>query len=79
MPKGYIIAHIDVHDPDEFQRFREKSAPVVKEYGGKVLVGHPAPEQREGASRPTTIVVEFDDIETARKFYESQGYSEARA
>ncbi|MEW9918080.1 DUF1330 domain-containing protein [Marimonas sp. MJW-29] len=79
MPKGYIIAHIDVHDREMFAEFRAASAPVLKEFGATVLVGNPSPEQREGASKPMTIVVEFPDVETARRFYDSQGYTEARA
>ncbi|MFC6636288.1 DUF1330 domain-containing protein [Sulfitobacter sp. JBTF-M27] len=79
MPKAYIIAHIDVHNADLFAKFRELSAPVLAEYGAKVLVGNPSPDQREGAVKPTTVIVEFKDMETATTFYESQGYTEARA
>jgi uncharacterized protein (DUF1330 family) len=79
VPKGYIIAHIDVHDADMFGKFRELSGPVLKEYGATVLVGNPSPEQREGQVKPMTIVVEFPDMDTARRFYDSQGYTEARA
>ena len=79
MSKGYIIAHIDVHNAEKFGQFREMSAGVLSEFGGKVLVGNPTAEQREGQMKPLTIVVEFPDVDTARQFYESQGYGEARA
>lgn len=79
MPKGYLIAHIDVHDKDMFAKFRAASAPVLKAHGATVLVGNFEPEQREGELKPMTIVVEFPDVATAREFYDSQGYTDARA
>ncbi len=79
MAKGYIIAHIDVSDAETFAEFRRMSAPVIKEYGGQVLVGAKQAEQREGTAKPLTIVVEFPDLDTARRFYESQGYTDAKA
>lgn len=79
MAKAYIMAHIDIHDPEKFGQFREMSAKVVAEYGARVLVGNPAPDQKEGQLKPVTIVVEFKDMETAQAFYASQGYSDARA
>jgi len=78
MAKGYLIAHIDIHDSEKFGTFREMSAKVVAEFGGKVLVGNPAGDQREGSLKPVTIVVEFPDLATAQRFYDSQGYTEAR-
>ena len=47
MSKGYLVAHISVHDKDGFQNFVEMATPVIGEYGGKVLVREPAPDVRE--------------------------------
>ncbi|MBY4894478.1 DUF1330 domain-containing protein [Rhodobacteraceae bacterium N5(2021)] len=79
MPKGYIIATIRAHDMDGMMRFAEASAPVVAEFGGRVLVRDLSPEVREGDRQGMSIVVEFDDVETARRFYDSQGYTDAKA
>ena len=79
MPKGYLIAHIRVHDTDGFEKFKEISGPLIAEYGGTVLVRNPNPEVREGGESGVAIVIEFDRIENARKFYESEKYTEARA
>lgn len=78
MPKGYLIAHIAVHDPAGFEAFRPASAEAIRAHGGRVLVRSPAGEVREGQLAPLTIVVEFDDIATARRFYESPAYAAAR-
>ena len=55
------------------------SGPAISEYGGKVLVRNPDPEVREGSNSGIAIVIEFESIENARKFYESDKYTEARA
>ena len=79
MAKGYLVAHIRVHDKEGFEKFKEMSGPVISEYGGKVLVRNPSPDVREGSDSGVAIVIEFESIEGARKFYESDKYTEARA
>ena len=79
MAKGYLVAHIRVHDKEGFEKFKEMSGPVISEYGGKVLVRNPSPEVREGSDSGLAIVIEFENIEGARNFYESDKYTEARA
>ncbi|PWJ21263.1 DUF1330 domain-containing protein [Jannaschia seohaensis] len=78
MPKGYVVARIRVQDKDGFEEFKRLSGPVIAEYGGRVLVRDPAPDVREGAAEGLVIIVEFDDPGTARAFYESEGYTEAK-
>ncbi|MCT4685501.1 MAG: DUF1330 domain-containing protein [Roseicyclus sp.] len=79
MPKGYIVANIRARDRAEMQRFAEASAPVIAEFGGRVLARDPAPDIREGEVTGISVIVEFDDVETARRFYESAGYTDAKA
>lgn len=79
MPKGYLIAHIRVHDPEAFKKFAEMSMPVIADYGGRVLARNPAPDHREGDLRGTSVLIEFESLEAARRFYESEGYTAARA
>jgi uncharacterized protein (DUF1330 family) len=54
------------------------SDPIISEYGGKALVRNPNSETREGDPSGIAIIIEFDNIEDARKFYESDKYTEAR-
>jgi uncharacterized protein (DUF1330 family) len=79
MAKGYLVAHIRVHDKEAFERFKAMSGPAIADYGGKVLVRNPMPEHREGDLRGMTIVIEFEDMNAARRFYESDAYTAARA
>ena len=79
MNKGYLVAHLRVHDKDGFEKFRQMAGPTIAEYGGKVLVREPNPDVREGKNSGIALVIEFENIETARNFYESEKYSEAKA
>ncbi|MCE8539409.1 DUF1330 domain-containing protein [Ruegeria pomeroyi] len=78
MPKAYIVAHIRIHDPETFERFKSMSGPAIKDFGGRVLVRNPNIDHREGAATGTCIIVEFDSLEQARAFYESEAYTAAR-
>lgn len=79
MPKGYLIATIRVHDAEGYEQFRAASGSAIATYGGRVLVRNPHPERREGNLDGITIVIEFESLEAARRFYESPEYTAARA
>jgi uncharacterized protein (DUF1330 family) len=79
MPKGYLVAHIRVHNPEVIAKFRELAMPAVAKYGGRVLVTNPAPDIKEGSESGVAVVIEFDDMQTARQFYHSDEYTAARA
>ncbi len=69
MAKGYLVAHIKVHDKEKFAEFAEMAMPVISEYGGTVLVRNPTPEVREVRESGIAIVIEFESIESDRNFF----------
>ena len=77
MPKGYLIAHIRVHDKEKFEEVKSTSMPLVAEFGGRILARNPAPSYREGDLRGLTVLIEFDDLAAATRFYESDAYTAA--
>ena len=79
MAKGYIVADIHVRDKEGFEKFREMAKPIVEEYGAKVLVRTPNAEAREVKKPGVVVVFEFESIDQARKFYESEAYQAAKA
>ena len=79
MNKGYLVAHLRVHDKEGMEKFRQMAGPTIAEYGGKVLVREPNPDVREGKISGIALVIEFESIETTRKFYESEKYQAAKA
>ena len=79
MPKAYLVAHIRVTDKEGFEKFKSMSGPAIADHGGRVLVRNPAPDHREGDLRGLTIIIEFESMDAARGFYESEAYTAARA
>ncbi len=79
MAKGYLVAHIRVHDKEAFEEFKQLSGAAIKAHRGNVLVRNPSPDHREGDAQGLSIVIEFESIDAARAFYESDAYTKARS
>jgi uncharacterized protein (DUF1330 family) len=79
MPKGYLVAHIRVHDMEKIQTFRALAGPAIAKFNGTVLVNAPNPEIKEGPESGTSVVIEFKSLDMARQFYHSDDYGAARA
>ena len=52
MPKIYIVANINVTDPDGYERYLNAAIKVTKENGGTVLVGGSQIEARRQITQP---------------------------
>ena len=69
MPKGYIIAHITVEDPEAYREYVEKDTPILTGLGGRFIVRGGQSEVVEGASHDRHVVIEFDDYASAERAY----------
>jgi uncharacterized protein (DUF1330 family) len=74
MPKGYIIARIDVTDPEEYARYTAHTPTVAARFGGRFLVRGGQCVAVEGSGRSRNVVIEFPDYASARAFYASPEY-----
>ena len=77
MAKGYWVAHVDVSDPQAYEKYREANAVAFAEYGARFLVRGGNQEVREGQMKARTVVIEFDSYEQAVACYESEAYQYA--
>jgi uncharacterized protein (DUF1330 family) len=77
MPKAYVVANIDVHDPDLNARYRELARPIVEAHGGRYVIRGPKLEALEGSfNLKRLVVLEFPNIDAARRWYNSPDYRE---
>jgi uncharacterized protein (DUF1330 family) len=76
MPKAYIVASINITDPDGYEAYKNASVKVSKSNGGKVLVSGGRTEAIEGKFHNRIVVIEFDSVEAARAT--AAGYSAIR-
>ena len=76
MPKGYIIGHITVHDPEAYKEYVEKETPILLASGGRFLVRGGQAQVVEGQAEERHVVFEFDSFETALASYRDPAYQE---
>ena len=76
---AYIIAQINITDPEKYQQYAKLAGPAAAKYGGRFLVRGGAKTELEGKIPYQRIVVEeFEDVEAAKRFYHSPEYQAAR-
>ena len=76
---AYVIAETDVHDPERYERYRAASPGAIAAGGGRFIARGGELAVLEGDWQPKRLVlVEFDDLGAARRWYDSPQYREAR-
>ena len=76
---AYVIAETDVHDPEQYERYRAAAPAAIAAGGGRFLARGGELAVLEGDWRPSRLVVlEFEDLEAAKRWYDSPQYGEAR-
>jgi uncharacterized protein (DUF1330 family) len=76
---AYVIAEVDVTDPEAYKAYTALTPASIARHGGRFIVRGGGTEALEGTPPKRIVVVEFADMEAARRWYHSRDYSEARA
>ncbi|WP_425039902.1 DUF1330 domain-containing protein [Primorskyibacter sp. S187A] len=76
MPKGYVIAHVHVEDPEAFRTYVQNNGPAIARHGGRVLIKNDDAEVVEGESYEVHVVIEFPSFDAAKAFYNDPVYQE---
>ena len=72
---AYLIADVEVKDPDVYAEYRRQVLPLVQRHGGRFIVRGGAHETLEGPWRPARVVViEFPDMAALKAWYRSPEY-----
>lgn len=75
---AYVIAEVEVTDAAAYEPYRPLAAASIARFGGRFLVRGGAAQRLEGEREPKRVVViEFPDVETARRWYHSREYQSA--
>lgn len=74
MPKGYIIGHITVSDPEAYQEYVQRDTPILQGLGGKFIVRGGPSETPEGETLNRHIVIEFPSYAAAKAAYNDPDY-----
>ena len=76
MPKGYVILTEAIKDPEGMKAYGQAAGASMAGVG--VLAVDAKPQVLEGSWHgDQTVVLEFDSVEAAREWYESEAYQKA--
>ena len=76
MPKGYIIGHITVRDPEAYKEYVERDTPILKRLGGTFVVRGGQSDIMEGQAFARHVVIEFPSYQEALAAYNDPDYQE---
>ena len=77
---GYIIASIDIDDPEQMKAYSERVPAVIKAFGGRYLARGSKAEPVEGDFPFSGItILEFPSVEVAQNFWSSDEYRDCKA
>jgi uncharacterized protein (DUF1330 family) len=76
---AYLIVETDIHDPERYEQYKAASPGAVEAGGGRFVVRGGELAVLEGDWQPKRLVVlEFESLEAAKRFYKSDRYQEAK-
>lgn len=76
---AYIVVETDIHDPEQYELYKQATPAAVEAGGGRFIARGGELAILEGDWRPKRLVLlEFPDLEAAKRFYESPSYQEAK-
>jgi uncharacterized protein (DUF1330 family) len=79
MPKAYVIARVTVTDPDAYEEYAKSATEAIRKYGGRPLARGGAFVELEGKARPRNVIIEFESLDQATRYYHSPEYQAAKA
>jgi uncharacterized protein (DUF1330 family) len=80
LPSAYILANVDVTDPQQYEQYKKLSSIAMQTHGAEVCARGGAVQVLEGDWSPKRVVLlKFPTAEKARAFYDSPEYAAAKA
>jgi len=77
---AYVIGDITINDGELYKSYTAVTPATIEQYGGRFIIRGGAHEVVGGDWQPGRMVMlEFDDMAAARRWYNSPEYTEARA
>lgn len=75
---AYVLAEVDVTDPVRYESYKNLAQEAIAKHGGRYLVRGGSAHVLEGGRVPKRLVLlEFENVASAKRFYESAEYAEA--
>ncbi len=79
MAKAYVIFTEEIHDPEMMNEYTAKAIPTIMGSGCTILGVTQSPNVLEGEWHGNqTVLLEFESVEAAEAWYNSDAYNEAK-
>ena len=79
MTSAYILADVDVTNPEQYEEYKKLSTIAMKAHGAEVCIRGGKVDVLEGDWSPKRVILlKFPSAEAARKFNDSVEYDAAR-
>lgn len=78
MPKGYLIAHATVTDPEKWTQYAAATKVALEKFGGRPIVRGGQCEIIEGHGVMRNVILEFPSFADAQGYAHSAEYAEAK-
>ena len=76
---AYVIVETDVSDPERYEQYKAAAPATIAAAGGRYVARGGELAVFEGDWQPSRLVVlEFEDLAAARRWYDSERYRAAR-
>ncbi len=77
--KGYLVAEVDVANPQQYGEYAKLSPGVIEKFGGRFIARGGRVATLEGpAAAGRMVIIEFPSFERAQAFYDSPDYQTIR-
>ncbi len=78
---AYVIAQVDVNDPERYQDYIKMVPATVAQYGGTFIARGGNAEVLEGNRQlpQRLVIIEFENRERAKAWWASEEYRDAKA
>jgi uncharacterized protein (DUF1330 family) len=80
---AYMVAQVEILDPEQWERYKQIAAEEIARHGGRYLVRGASPEVEEADwNQPENVqvnIVAFPTMEHAHAWYSSPEYAKALA
>ena len=79
MPSAYVLANVNVTNPQQYEEYKRLSTIAMQAHGAEVCVRGGKTQVLEGDWTPDRVVLlKFPSLEKARAFYDSPEYQAAK-
>lgn len=76
---AYVIARVKIDDLETYKKYAAKSMAAVEKSGGRFMARGGETQMLEGEDDvDRVVIIEFQDMESARNWYNSEQYQQAK-